>query len=222
MKKTFLIALSILFSTIVYGQNVSETYKVNTNISKDACWNKINEWEVYGFFRYHTVVDYEDKGSGWIVVKGRYNPEIDEMISTRYNQLVPCIEFVLEIKCGEKTCTISFRELYYTFNTGTTTALDINNIAVLEASTAEMKTINRAGNRFTYNNELKRYVEDMALLVTDAQTKANDRTFKKKDRKYNQKLYDVRSVEFRIYAKAYNDMKLFAPHILREISVYLQ
>lgn len=222
MRKTFFIALSIIFSTIVYGQNVSETYSVNTNISKDACWNIINKWVVNGFYIYHTVVDYEDKGTGSIVVKGRYNPELEGMISTRYNQLIPCIEFMLEIKCGEKSCTIAFGELYCTFNTGTTTALDINNIAVLEASTAEMKTITRAGNRFTYNNELKQHVEDMALLLTDAQTKANDTTLKKKDRKINQKLYDQHSVEFLVYAKAYNDMKLFSTHVLREISVYLQ
>lgn len=215
-------AMSVFLSTVTYAQYMGDQHKINTSLTKDICWNKINEWVVDGFHRYHTVVDYEDKDFGWIVVKGRYNPELDGMISTLYNQLTPIIEFVLEFKCGDKSCTIVFREFYYTFNLGKTIVVDINNVEIIKSSTAELKAINRAGGQFAYNNELKQDLGEKALLLTDIQTKANDRTLKKKGRKLNQKLYDLHSVEFRVLAKAYNDMKLFAPHILREISVYLQ
>jgi len=222
MKKTLLIALSVLYSSIVYGQNVSEPYKVNTNLTKDACWNKINEWVVNGFYRYHAEVEYEDKASGLIVVKGQYNPEKDGMISTLYNLNVPCIVFVLLIKCQDTSYTMTFEELYFDLNPGNTLATDINNIAVLEASTAEIKTLTRAGGVITYHSELKRNVDNLALSLADAEIKANDRTLKRKDRKYNQILYDRYIVELRVYSKAYNDMKLFEAHILREISVLFQ
>ena len=222
MKKPFLLALSILFSTISYCQDVSEPHKFDTNISKDACWNKINKWVVDGFYRYQAKVYREDKESGWIVVEGQYIPEMDGTISTQYNMQVPNIDFTLEIKCEEKSYTIAIRELYFSFNTGPVSAFDINNIAVVEASTAELKALTRAGAILIYNNELKQNVQEIALLLNDAQIKANDLSLKRKDRKYYQNLYDQHSAEFRVYAKAYNDMKLFAAHIQREISVYLQ
>ena len=201
---------------------MKEFYKFNTNLSIDDCWKRINEWTVNGFYQYQTDVSYEDKANGQIEIKGRYNPEIEGMISTIYKQLVPQVEFKLKIKCEEKSYTVTFIDFYYTFNTGTVSALDIKNIAVLEASTAEMNVIGHTGNRFVYNDQLKQYLDYTSLILLDAQKKANDRTLKRKDRKENQTLYDSYSTEFRVKGKAFNDMKLFANHILRELSVYLQ
>lgn len=222
MKKQLLIVLSIIISANVYSQYVTEPQNVDTNLSKEACWKKINEWVVNGFYRYNAVVDYEDKTSGWITVKGQYNPEIDGLTCTLHKQLIPCIEFLIDIKCAEKSCAIAFKELYYTFKFGPTSADDINNIATLESSTAEMMIIEHAGNLIKYNNELKSFVEDKANLLIDLKTKSNDPYLKEKERNNNLHLYKQQSIEFLVYAKAYNDMKLFAPHILREISMYLQ
>ena len=177
---------------------------------------------VDGYYRYYAEVDDEDKEFGYIVVKGHNTPEIDGLITTQYYRHEPRIDFLLEIKCEEKACKIVFGKLYFSLDQGTKSASDINNIAVLEASTAELNALTRAGAILTYNNELKRNVEDIELLMNDAQTKANDSTLKRNERKQNQNLYDQYSVEFRVYATAYYDMKLFAAHIQREISVYLQ
>lgn len=222
MKNVFLIAVSILFIAIAYSQDVKEFYSANTNLSKDDCWKRINQWAVNGFYLYQTEVSYEDKANGQIEIKGRYNPEIDGMISTSYKQLVPQIKFKLKITCEANSYTVTFIDFYYTFNAGTVSALEIKNNAVLEASTAEMNVISHAGNRFVYNDQLKQYLDYTSLIMSDAQKKANDRTLKRKDRKGNQILYDSYSVDFRVKGKAFNDMKILANHILRELSVYLQ
>lgn len=221
MKRTFLIALNFILCTTIYGQFVDEAVNRTTNLSKDECWKEINKWAIDGFYRYKAEIIHEDKVSGRIVLRGRYIAEMEGLISFTYQMNVPLIDFLINIKCGEKSCEIVFEDLYWSCTTGPVSAFDITSVAVLEQSTKELKVVNNAGGRFIYNDGLKNRVVKLMQMLSDAESKAEDATLKRKERKDNQRLVDSYTTEFLVYAKAFNDMETLSNQILREISVYL-
>ena len=199
MKRILLsVAAIFLFINLAIAQSFG-TYSLQTNLSKEDCMDRIDEWVALNLGSYSLNVDYKNEKTGRTIIKGVYVPGESAMYSVYRNAIKASIEYTIVTEAKDNECIITFNSLYYCFKPGG--YVDYDSIATrnLNLMVAEMELIEEIGEKIEITPELMEKASGVIEEFNSVKEKLQDQSLKKSERKRIQKELDSMESDRNVY-----------------------
>ena len=199
MKRLLLLISSILLVTQLADAQSFGTYSLETNLSKENCMDRIDEWVALNLGSYSLNVDYRNEKTGRTIIKGRYVPGEATMYSVYRNALIASIEYTIVTEAKENECVITFNNLYYCFTSGGYVNYDVIATRNIELMVAEMEVVEDIGEKIEITPEFLERASGIIDAYKAENEKLQDQNLKKSERKKIQKNLDRMEGERNVY-----------------------
>ena len=194
----FSVAAIFLFVNLAVAQSFG-TYSLETNLSKEDCMDRIDEWVALNLGSYSLNVDYKNEKTGRTIIKGVFVPGESAMYSVYRNALKASIEYTIVTEAKDNECIITFNSLYYCFKPGGYVDYDSIATSNLNLMVAEMELIEEIGERIEITPELLEKASGVIDEFNSVKEKLQDQTLKKSERKKIQKELDSMESDRNVY-----------------------
>lgn len=221
MKHLIFCCILAVSSITMFAQDLFEPYNVTTKLSKEMCWEAMNEWVALNMNSYRATVDYKSETSGKIIIKGRHQDDKAAGMCVVCDLLIPYVEYTLVVACKDSSCVLTFNDLLYTFEAGhgEVSYLPTN---VLEDCQREMEVVIDKGEKFQADDASRMYLKELKEKMEAEQLIINDTNAKKKDKKRAETKYKELKSEANMYESAIRGLSAFNRDIKLAIFKYLQ
>ena len=209
MKKLYLTIAAVVISACLSFAQSFGPYSIVTQLSKDDCMDRIDEWVALNLGSYSLNVDYRNEKTGRTIIKGVYVPSENKCYSVYKNALRASIEYVIVTQAKDNECIITFNSLNYCFKNGG--YVDYDGIATrnLDMMVDEMEFIEELGEKIDITPELM----DKASAYLEEYNSTHDQLtnpeLKKSERKKINKAIDKMQGKRNVYYDVSMNTALF-------------
>lgn len=173
-------------------------------LNKKVAWDATKRWLATCMDSKNATIAYENYDEGTMIIKGWYKDTDNYLSCVREGLIVPYVNYELEINVSDNSYCAKYNKIVYEpRSVGGYMDYSYMSKYMLQRLINEMGEIKnlmiRKGEKWTINNDIVRKGDELDAKIKEAQTKMDDKTIPKKERKQYKKYYEENNGRESVY-----------------------
>ena len=205
MKKFLLVCVLLMAMSFSYASQNVEI--VDARIKRSEIFEVVKKWTITTLDAYDATILYEDKNSGNIIIKGKYQHKGNYLSARILKHVIPYVTFQIEVQCDDGKVVGTLREIEYSY---VTLDEDLHGLPskALDRLICEFETIRNImiekGENWIVDDSFVNEYKEQKALMDEAARKKEDVSLPKSERRKWKKYYEneTKKVTLEVYEYA--------------------